>query len=110
MMRSTLDKCEYIAIIEHDYYAWNAGIFWQVPVYNIPVLAACILLCVYVFMFTNKASSVSQIIAKSECGKSAVPDGICVEYLKFSSIKIHALLALCFSLCLFHSLFTRRFH
>ena len=35
-------------------------------------------------------SSVSQIIAKSECGKSAGPDGICAEYLKFSNVKIHS--------------------
>ena len=45
-------------------------------------------------------SSVSQIIAKSECDKSARPDGIYSEYLKFSNVKIHALLAPCFSLCL----------
>ena len=45
-------------------------------------------------------SSVSQIIAKSKCGKSAGPDATCPEYLKFPNVKIHALLALCFSLCL----------
>ena len=42
------------------------------------------------------ASSVSQTIAKSKCGKSAGPNGICAEYLKLSSVKIHALLALVF--------------
>ena len=47
-------------------------------------------------------SSVSQIIAKSECGKSAGPDRICAEYLKFSDVKTHALLALSFSSCLSH--------
>ena len=40
-------------------------------------------------------SSVSQNIPKSECDKSAGPDRICAEYLKFSNVKIHALLALC---------------
>ena len=49
-------------------------------------------------------SSVSQIIANAECCKSAGhADGICSENLKFSNVKIHALLALCFSLCLSHS-------
>ena len=43
-----------------------------------------------------------EIIAKLECGKSAGPDGICAEYLKFSNVKLHTLLALCFSLCLSH--------
>ena len=46
--------------------------------------------------------SVSEIIGKLECGKSAGPDGIGVEYLKFSNIKIHILLPLCFTLCLAH--------
>ena len=45
---------------------------------------------------------ISEIIAKLECGKSAGPDGICAEYLKFSNVKLHTLLALCFSLCLSH--------
>ena len=30
------------------------------------------------------------------------PDGIGAEYLKFSNIKIHILLSLCFTLCLAH--------
>ena len=46
--------------------------------------------------------SVSKIIGKLECGKSAGPDGIGAEYLKFSNIKIHILLSLCFTLCLTH--------
>ena len=46
--------------------------------------------------------SVSEIIGKLECGKSAGPDGIGAEYLKFSNIKIHILLSLCFTLCLAH--------
>ena len=48
------------------------------------------------------AKCISQIIAKLECGKSAGPDGICAEYLKFSNVEIHSLIALCFSLCLSH--------
>ena len=31
-----------------------------------------------------------------------LPDGIGAEYLKFSNIKIHILLSLCFTLCLAH--------
>ena len=46
--------------------------------------------------------SVSEIISKLECGKSAGPDGIDAEYLKFSNIKIHVLLSMCFTLCLTH--------
>ena len=46
--------------------------------------------------------SVSEIIGKLECGKSAGLDGIGAEYLKFSNIKIHILLSLCFTLCLAH--------
>ena len=46
--------------------------------------------------------SVSEIIGKLECGKSAGPDGIGAEYLKFSNIKIHVLLSMCFILCLAH--------
>ena len=47
-------------------------------------------------------SCISQVIAKLDYGKSAGPDGICAEYLKCSNIKIHSLIALCFSLCLSH--------
>ena len=48
------------------------------------------------------ANCISQIIAKLECGKSAGPDGICAEYLKFSNVEIHSLIALSFSLGLSH--------
>ena len=48
------------------------------------------------------ANCIFQIIAKLECGKSARPDRICAEYLKFSNVKIHYLIALCFSLGLSH--------
>ena len=44
--------------------------------------------------------SVSEINGKLECRKSAGPVGIGAEYLKFSNIKIHVLLSLCFTLCL----------
>ena len=37
-----------------------------------------------------------------ECGKSAGTDGIGAEYLKYSTIKIHVLLSMCFTLCLAH--------
>ena len=47
-------------------------------------------------------TSVSEIIGKLESGTSAGPDGIGAEYLKFSNIKIHVLLSLCFTLCLAH--------
>ena len=43
-----------------------------------------------------------QIIAELECGKSAGPDGIRAEHLTFSNVKIHSLIALCFTLCLSH--------
>ena len=46
--------------------------------------------------------SVSEIISKLECKKSAGPDGIDAEYLKFLTIKIHVLLSMCFTLCLTH--------
>ena len=48
------------------------------------------------------ANCISQIIPKLECGKSAGSNGICAEYLKFLNVKIHSLIALCFSLCLSH--------
>ena len=34
--------------------------------------------------------------------QTAMPDGICAEYLNFSNVKIHYLIAFCFSLCLSH--------
>ena len=45
---------------------------------------------------------VSQIVDNLECGKSAGPDRICAEHLKFSNDKISILLALCFTVCLSH--------
>ena len=51
---------------------------------------------------TVSTKSVSEIIGKLECEKSAGPDEIGAEYLKFSNIKIHVLLSLCFTLCLAH--------
>ena len=45
---------------------------------------------------------VSQIVDNLECGKSAGPDGICAEHLKFSNDKISILIALCFTVCLSH--------
>ena len=47
--------------------------------------------------------SASKIIGKLEGEKSVGPDGIGAEYLKFSNIKIHVLLSMCFTLCLAHS-------
>ena len=41
-------------------------------------------------------SYVSQIIAQSDDGIPAGQHGICAEYLKFSNVKIYALLAICF--------------
>ena len=46
---------------------------------------------------------VSQIVDNLECGKSAGPDKICDEHLKFSNDKISTLIALCFTVCLSHS-------
>ena len=43
---------------------------------------------------------ITQIVANLDSGKSAGPDGICAEYLKFSNVKIYTLLALCFTVCL----------
>ena len=50
-------------------------------------------------VLTNCAS---QIDANLEYGKSAGPDRICAEYLKFSNDKITFLIALCFTKCLSH--------
>ena len=51
---------------------------------------------------TVSTKSFLEIIGKLECGKSAGPDGLGAEYLKFSNVKIHVLLSLCFTLCLAH--------
>ena len=50
----------------------------------------------------DSTQSVSKIIGKLDCEKSAGPDGIGAEYLKFSNIKTHVLLSMCFTLCLAH--------
>ena len=51
---------------------------------------------------TVSTKSVLESIGKLECGKSAGCDGIGADYLKFSNIKIHVLLSMCFTLCLAH--------
>ena len=48
------------------------------------------------------AKSITEIVSKLECGKSAGPDGISAECFKFSNAKIHVLLSLLFSMCLSH--------
>ena len=49
---------------------------------------------------TVSAKSITEIVSKLECGKSAGPDGISAECFKFSDTKIHVLLSLLFSMCL----------
>ena len=49
-----------------------------------------------------RQKSVSEMISKLECGESAGPDGFDAEYLKFSNIKIHVILSMCFTSCLTH--------
>ena len=46
------------------------------------------------------AKSITEIVSKLECAKSAGPDGIIAECFKFSDTKIHVLLSLLFSMCL----------
>ena len=48
------------------------------------------------------AKSITEIVSKLECGKSAGPDGISAECFKFSNAKIHVSLLLLFSMCLSH--------
>ena len=45
---------------------------------------------------------VSLLISQLECGKSAEPDGVCAEAIKFSHRRIGILLSLFFNLCLSH--------
>ena len=45
---------------------------------------------------------VSLLISQLECEKSAGPDGICSEAIKFSHCRIGILLSLFFTLCLSH--------
>ena len=51
---------------------------------------------------TVSTKSVSEIISTLECRKFGCPDGIDAKYLKFSNIKIHVLLSMCYALCLTH--------
>ena len=48
------------------------------------------------------SKSITEIVSKLECAKSAGPDGISAECFKFSDTKIHVLLSLLFSMCLSH--------
>ena len=48
------------------------------------------------------AKSITEIVSKLKCAKSAGPDGISAECFKFSNTKIHVLLSLLFSTCLSH--------
>ena len=50
----------------------------------------------------NPEMIVSQIVDNLECGKSAGPDRICAEHLKFLNDKISILIVLCFTVCLSH--------
>ena len=45
---------------------------------------------------------IQEAVGNLECGKSAGPDGIFAESIKFVHHRIHVLLSLCFSLCLTH--------
>ena len=47
-------------------------------------------------------NSISEAIKKLECGKSAGPDGVYVETIKFAHARLHVLLSFCFSLCFSH--------
>ena len=40
------------------------------------------------------AKSITEVVSKLECGRSAGPDGISAECFKFSNTKIHVLLSL----------------
>ena len=48
------------------------------------------------------AKSITEIVSKLECAKSAGPDGISAECFRFSDTKIHVLLSLLFSMYLSH--------
>ena len=45
---------------------------------------------------------IQEAVGNLECGKSAGPDGIFAESIKFAHHRIHVLLSLCFSLCFTH--------
>ena len=46
--------------------------------------------------------SVSEVISKLECGKSAGPDGIGAEYLKFSNIHVLSYYYMYYCHCVSH--------
>ena len=45
---------------------------------------------------------ISEAIKKLECGKSAGPDGVYAESIKFAHPRQHVLHSICFSLCFTH--------
>ena len=45
---------------------------------------------------------ISEAIKKLECGKSAGPDGLHAEAIKYAHPRMHVLLSFCFSLCFTH--------
>ena len=45
---------------------------------------------------------ISEAIKKLECGKSAGPDGVHAEAIKYVHPRMHVLLSFCFSLCCTH--------
>ena len=45
---------------------------------------------------------IQEAVGNLECGKSAGPDGIFAESIKFAHHRIHVLLSLCFSSCFTH--------
>ena len=44
-----------------------------------------------------------KLIEKLKCRKASGPDGISVESLRFTRVRLHVLLSLCFSACFSHS-------
>ena len=45
---------------------------------------------------------ISEAPKKLECGKSAGPDGVHAEAIKYAHPRMHVLLSFCFSLCFSH--------
>ena len=48
------------------------------------------------------SSLISEAIKELKCGKSACPDGVYAESIKFAHPRLHVLLSICFSLCVTH--------
>ena len=48
------------------------------------------------------SSFISEATKKLECDKSAGPDGVYAESIKFAHPRRHVLLSICFSLCFTH--------